>query len=560
MARIGEKRVSQVVDYERDIKGKRLIRLSAGVGSGKNYWICEIAKKYPDLRILLVTSRINIVNAQAKKLKAQTFINIDELTLNDENGESCRNEKYKRVACTNARIEHFIKNKYSESNPTTHIWNYFDLIVVDEVHSLTLDATFSDSPFYIANFIKQAYMNNPNCDIIFMSGTQEPIDWFFRGLQDITTNIDCFKECIHLEPNNVILNSNTNVIPQLKNFLDQGKRIIYFANYIKSISSIVDKLVILGVSPDVFGFSFNYDSDDIKRFPETMRKELPNKINSLNEHLTTNEILPDNVQILFTTSKNKEGITISNDDIKIMFVESRNKYDIKQMAGRVRGNPDNGEGIEDLYIIYDAHQFCPYIDEYDVLLEQNSINTANSTLADYYQFFIHCETPFNLNAAISKCEKSFRYVRYDYFKELFSFYDGKLYADNINYKFYKELEDIIDAYETDSNDKYVKNHFQSQWFPFSNISLIPPSSPSDIAKSKLSKYLESKDFIYKKIDRKQHDEIKEFLIKLTNKYSCKDIGIKKPLEDNSKLKSALEKFGYTLNYGEHGKKYYIVPK
>ena len=38
MARLGTVRVDGVLDYERDIKGKRLIRLRAGVGAGKNYW------------------------------------------------------------------------------------------------------------------------------------------------------------------------------------------------------------------------------------------------------------------------------------------------------------------------------------------------------------------------------------------------------------------------------------------------------------------------------------------------------------------------------------------
>ena len=38
MARLGTLRVNDILDYEQDIKGKRLIRLRAGVGAGKNYW------------------------------------------------------------------------------------------------------------------------------------------------------------------------------------------------------------------------------------------------------------------------------------------------------------------------------------------------------------------------------------------------------------------------------------------------------------------------------------------------------------------------------------------
>ena len=57
MARLGTLRVSDVLDYERDIKGKRLIRLRAGVGAGKNYWARHLLEKHPDLQNLLITSR-----------------------------------------------------------------------------------------------------------------------------------------------------------------------------------------------------------------------------------------------------------------------------------------------------------------------------------------------------------------------------------------------------------------------------------------------------------------------------------------------------------------------
>ena len=65
MARLGTLRVSDVLDYERDIKGKRLIRLRAGVGAGKNYWARHLLEKHPDLQILLITSRKNAAAVRA---------------------------------------------------------------------------------------------------------------------------------------------------------------------------------------------------------------------------------------------------------------------------------------------------------------------------------------------------------------------------------------------------------------------------------------------------------------------------------------------------------------
>ena len=79
MARLGTLRVDKVLDYERDIKGKRLIRLRAGVGAGKNYWARHLLEKYPDLQILLITSRKNTAEAEAFKLDIDCKIHTSRL-------------------------------------------------------------------------------------------------------------------------------------------------------------------------------------------------------------------------------------------------------------------------------------------------------------------------------------------------------------------------------------------------------------------------------------------------------------------------------------------------
>ena len=42
-------------------------------------------------------------------------------------------------------------------------------IILDEAHSLSADAVFADSPFYVHQFLRQAVHNNKNCHIIFPS-------------------------------------------------------------------------------------------------------------------------------------------------------------------------------------------------------------------------------------------------------------------------------------------------------------------------------------------------------------------------------------------------------
>lgn len=557
MARIGEKRVSQVVDYERDIKGKRLIRLSAGVGSGKNYFIAKISQDYPDLRILLITSRINIVNTQAKKLNAQTFIDIDELMSYDEDWGWMGNEKYKRIACTNARIEKFAKNQYKSEDSETHIWNKFDLIVVDEVHSLTMDATFSDSPFYVEKFIKQAYNENRNCDILLMSGTQEPINWLFSGsISNRVVNIDCFKECIHLEPDNVCLCSKYAVIPDLYDYYSSGKKIIYFANQIGNIANITNELINLGVPINELGFSFNYKEEKCEDFPAELKEKLAENIDNLNYYLTEKERLPDNIKIFFTTSKNKEGITIENDDVKIMYVETDNKNDIVQMAGRVRGNPESGKGLRYLFIVYDAKQNYNLKDEVKFELSKKCVGGVNETLAKFRE---DNTTFFNLQNYTKDIVDYFKYLRFDNFSDSFKVYYGQIAGEHQQYYYRYELKEIAENLEIPwfSYNRTGVELLQSEWFLYSNILIYIGSTPAEIAKSKLDKYLKNNNLLNRHITFDERNDVMAYIITLTALYDCKELGFNEPLTLDNRPKSALRKFGYLLKDHSHGVSYEI---
>lgn len=135
MARLGTLRVSDVLDYERDIKGKRLIRLRAGVGAGKNYWARHLLEKHPDLQILLITSRKNTAEAEAFKLDIDCKIHTSRL-IDIHDKDWYEDFPGNLMVCTNAYIEYFLKNLYRREKPKTHLWDKFDLIFVDEVHSL----------------------------------------------------------------------------------------------------------------------------------------------------------------------------------------------------------------------------------------------------------------------------------------------------------------------------------------------------------------------------------------------------------------------------------------
>ena len=109
MARSGTKRVSDILDYERDIKGRGLIRLRSGVGSGKNYWVWDLPEKYPDLQILMITSRKNVAEAEAIRVDASNRIPISKL-IDTRDREWYQDLPGTLIICTNAYIEYFFKN------------------------------------------------------------------------------------------------------------------------------------------------------------------------------------------------------------------------------------------------------------------------------------------------------------------------------------------------------------------------------------------------------------------------------------------------------------------
>ena len=58
------------------------------------------------------------------------------------------------TACTNAFIEKYHQYVYDPNDPSTHLWNRFDVIIVDEVHALVTDSTYQFAPFHTYALVK----------------------------------------------------------------------------------------------------------------------------------------------------------------------------------------------------------------------------------------------------------------------------------------------------------------------------------------------------------------------------------------------------------------------
>lgn len=557
MARIGTKRVDDVYDYHKDIKGKRIIRLTAGVCSGKNYWIGLIAKANPGLRILVITSRKNTVLAQARKMNAGTFLDLDRLIDDDLWGIPAA-DSLTRVVCTNAGIEKYFKKKFCRDDENTYLWRKFDLIVLDEAHSLSTDATFTDA-FYTEWFIKYAVNKKSECDVIAMSGTQEPIDWLFKGnVERFVTDLNCFNECVHLEPDYVHLIPQMMVTHQMYSLWNSGQRMIYFANHRDSIAKLTKELMAKGVPAEDFGFSFNNPDDVADSFPSEIAEALSDKVEYMNYELTTNERLPHEVKILFSTSKNKEGISILDDDIKTVFAETHNKAELKQIAGRVRGNPETGTGIKHLAIIMDAKQHGSAYSNFDAMLNKYAIEGLNKALQEYRT---QCESTgkeFDLDYVLKLVYDKYRSVRYDYVEEKFRVYKGRIKGDKQHMRDCKEFIDIIENY----NEPYLSysrtgwDILHQEWFPDSKIRLYSSQEEfREIARNKFKDYLVENNLLNTVIKTKQRDLAADELRKIIDQYGSKCMGIKK---DFKSLGPAVKKLEFKLEDIANGASHIII--
>lgn len=559
MARLGTLRVDQVLDYERDIKGKRLIRLRAGVGAGKNYWARHLLEKHPDLQILLITSRKNTAEAEAYHIGTDCKIHTSRL-FNTRDKDWGTELPGNLMVCTNAYIDHFFKNIYSKDNPKTHLWNKFDLIFVDEVHSLTADASFANSPFTVERFIHHTLHKNPQCDIVVMSGTPESTDWLFTadhwGAEN--TSIDLYDKCVHLVPDKVYLMTQSVIAERIHYRWTKKDRLIYFVNSVKGMAELIHELMILGIPEDDLGIAFT-ESDNADKLP-------PNLVigkEGIRKCLVEESRLPDEVKIFITTSQNKEGISIENDDIKYMFSECHNKSDLEQMAGRVRGNPDTGTGLYALVVVYDAVPHPTLLSYVEQEFDRILLDHVDTVIENHKQLVEASGKKYNPASDISDIQEKHHFLRYDYIAESFQFYKGRemcYQQDKRDQSTFRSLIDqiydhmyyefISPVTEVSVTGGYELNR---KWFPYSTLyhSSSTGIPALEKATNELLSFLKEEQYLDVALNTEKQGNVMTFVHSLAQKYGQKELGFGRKIPTT--LKPALKYFGLNVNpTSKHG--------
>lgn len=529
------KTVADVISYKRDMEDKRFIQIYAGVGSGKNYFIERFFtgdEKYdiPKMTVLLITSRrakvdeYQLTDEDAENLSKSIgkWGNMHKvLSEAMENGDPRKYEDHVRIipdiwgesriyqtsaVCTNAFIESYLQHQYNPQVPATHLWNLFDMIVIDEVHSVIMDATYQSAPFYIHKLVNEILRRHkqadndkefprPQCkNIVLMTGSPEPIKRMSVP-PNVSVKLDIVDQCRNVVPQNIRFIEMAAVKEQIEAQLNRGERILYFSNH-----TILPEEFCADTSIDPAMVASSFSKPERR---SAMKEEDLKKMESVEQAIRETCLIPQGVRLLISTSRNKEGININDADIQHIYVEAHNRSDIIQMAGRVRC------GAKNLFVVTDSIGFQSksmakrierrFSWEYMLAPNDNGKKTIDRVnefleqlckeckLENFYDnrdanATINSKGAEKVKAYVTYIHEKFPYIRYDYFRNVFSSYELKL--DGEEYQLYNEK--LFQKAEAD-HTRY-QTMFQ-EWFPASTVH--PFVSREDQQKQEALAYIEN---------------------------------------------------------------------
>lgn len=523
-------RICDILDYETDIAPYPFVKLYSGVGSGKSFFAGRMITgdekcKMPPHNILIITSRRAKVEETLKdmgvliteRLTQSGNLNFEvwqtgedrpyeyekylkEIKGNSEWGDFSYLSYNKSAVCTNAYISAHLRYVYNPEDPVTHLWNKFDAIIIDEVHSLVTDSTYQSAGFDVLSFIeeyvklqKEGKLLECACKhLILMTGTPQPFEAATKHIdfpKGKTNKLKWFDKCENVVPENIVLIDQQTTKSKIAELLSNGEKVIYFTNHTLTESGVRENF---DLSDDVnIGVSFSNDDKRKRLSPEEQQK-----IKEIDESLSKC-FIPNSIQFFVTTSRNKEGININNTDYHNMFVETHLFYDIVQMAGRVRS------GIENLYIITDTYQFKYGGNFTDILFSKktmvvnadisNSDDEANKYLISEYLSNEkeldknYEERKKNLLHYIKYIEDRFAYVRYNVFRQRFEYFRIKESAEII-------ANNCIDKFKAILLEDMPKiEQFFKMWFP--DVSVKREETAEAYCKNYLFSLIGKKPFI-----------------------------------------------------------------
>ena len=563
----GKKYLLEAVSYQRDIEPYGLTEIISGLGSGKNYFVNKLSagvKKGEDgalediekKTVLLITSRrakadevrsdksvtmVASVDAWESAWALDTIEDIDEYLQSERKIEKSEGNwgttsviHQPSTAWTGAGLQHYLMHHYNPQNSTTHLWNRFDLIVIDEVHSVVADASYQSAPFYVQALVNEVYRRyqagETKCRVVIMTGSPNILKDYTYPRN--TNRLDMREECINTVPKRVVFVTKEQAKTILKERLNSGERAAYYFNHIGDMLSLAEDYKGTTVYEKT---AISFSDEDRRTALMTDLPSLHARMVATEQHIMVHQRLPEEIQLFLSTGKNKEGINIKNENITALFVESHAEVDIVQIAGRIR------KGVDVLYIVTDSAQHGKKEKRFEYRLSSREdllkiINDELGKVAKADGIDLHRNTIGRksvgqypvVSAYIRYIHEKFPYIKYDYFKDEFALYSQR--GDSISY--YDEQQRIfVDSIS--SSDKLEQ--LAGTWFPG-----VPVTVLSNI-QEQVDEYLESNHWLNGERAIKNEERI--LILADLNRITG---------ENSKQLKTLLRHYGYLLT--THGKK------
>lgn len=545
--------LSKTIVYETDIAPYPFIGIHAGVGSGKNYFIDNLAQghtdpdengyvqHFPKQTILLITSRRAKVNEihNDKTVKKDHWIGqwdsgiigaYDDLDdFEDALGHmrtiDCSSDPmntgtttiYQRyLPCTSAAIESYLRKHYIKNDSTTHLWNRFDMIVFDEAHTIRSDANYQTAPYFTMRLLQETYHAQQkgltNCKIVIMTGTPSVLA-DFRTPKKYHL-IDRMTSCCNVVPKSIVFIDRQQSRSLAEKMLLEGTRCVFFFNRTRELLSFLKD--VKKKHPSVAsGIAVSFSDEAKRKALQNSSKDDYDRMVVTERYVAQNQKLPDDILLFLTTERNKEGINIKNADVRTMFVESHVECSVVQMAGRLR------EGVDTLYIVTDSSEHEDHESKYEWSSTKDGeiITVYNKQLeALFKRLQYDPDEPFTcapqqnerIAAFVSFVEAKHPYIIFDPFLLRF-----RLYRDRRRSKMYYERQNTL--FNEAKSDPEKLCALVRNWYPNAEISVEYST------KLQIMQYIEHRGLIGIEITSSQQEELLAFINHLT-KQSRKTLG------------------------------------
>ena len=392
-----------------------------------------------------------------------------------------------------------------------------DYIVIDEAHHLVSD-TFCDASAYAYELLLKAKLNQT---IILMTACAE---YFEKAINDAPYsygNGDCFdlpikpvlvldlrECCINLYPNRIDIISDKNAEHIINNGKMKDQHVIYYCTSAKKAYKLACEATIRGLNAIALTSSTKYQHQIINRYVSKVVShslvyinrargkqnfkqsstylahdierltrqllDLPKRAKQVNLALIDHEKIPDDIDIIYTTSRLREGLNISRVSRRVsVFTELIDPVSIVQIAGRIRKPENSDYKFDCLYIMVDPnqsekgdndvmymHKNLSFVQDYKSLYNEFFSEKLNEIGKSYFDDFslqvIHQQHPQEKNKskseiALPKAKKQIHrlYDQIDHLYKLTGQWKLKPFRDKYN--------DEISGFEIETNQLWFVN-------------------------------------------------------------------------------------------------------